>query len=222
LSRSGELPVQEATKILREVADALSYAHEQGVVHRDIKPENILISGNHALVTDFGVSKALSNATAETPTDAPSLTSLGIALGTPAYMAPEQAVADPLVDARADIYALGIVGYEMLTGRTPFAGLNQQQTLPAHITTAPTSITQHRPQLPPGLASVIMRCLEKHSSDRFQTAEDLHAALEPYSMTSGATAPSQAAPATSETAKATSGRWSSRSSSKNPEIADFL
>ncbi|MEO7368703.1 MAG: protein kinase, partial [Gemmatimonadaceae bacterium] len=193
LNRSGELPVQEATRILREVADALSYAHTQGVVHRDIKPENILISGNHALVTDFGVSKALSSATAETPTDTQALTSLGIALGTPAYMAPEQAAADPMVDARADIYALGIVGYELLSGRTPFAGLNQQQTLAAHITTAPAPVTQQRPQLPPGLATVIMRCIEKRPSDRFQSADELHAALEPYAMTSGATAPTNAA-----------------------------
>ncbi len=192
LTRTGELPVQEATKILREVADALSYAHSQGVVHRDIKPENILISGNHALVTDFGVSKALSSATAETSIEGPTLTSLGIALGTPAYMAPEQAAADPMVDARADIYALGIVGYELLSGRTPFAGLNQQQTLSAHITTTPAPVAQHRPQLPPGLAAVIMRCIEKHPSDRWQSANDLHAALEPYATTSGATAPSQA------------------------------
>jgi serine/threonine-protein kinase len=190
LTKRGELPVQEATKILREVADALSYAHEQGVVHRDIKPENILISGNHALVLDFGVSKALSSATSETPTEGPTLTSLGMALGTPAYMAPEQAAADPNVDARADIYALGIVGYELLSGRTPFAGLNQQQTLSAHITTQPASVTQHRPQLPPGLATVIMRCIEKHPSDRWQSADDLHAALEPYSVTSGASMPS--------------------------------
>lgn len=192
ITRAGELPVQEATKILREVADALSYAHSQGVVHRDIKPENILISGSHALVLDFGVSKALSNATSETSVDGPTLTSLGIALGTPAYMAPEQAAADPMVDARADIYALGVVGYELLAGRTPFAGLNQQQTLSAHITTAPASVTQHRPQLPSGLASTVMRCLEKHPSDRWQTASDLYDALEPYAMTSGATAPTQA------------------------------
>ncbi len=192
LTRTGELPVQEATKILREVADALSYAHEQGVVHRDIKPENIIISGSHALVLDFGVSKALSSATSEMPTEGPTLTSLGMALGTPAYMAPEQAAADPNVDARADIYALGIVGYELLAGRTPFSGLNQQQTLSAHITTQPASVTQHRPQLPPGLVTVIMRCIEKHPSDRWQSAEDLHAALEPYSVTSGASMPSMA------------------------------
>ena len=192
LTKRGEFPVQEATKILREVADALSYAHEQGVVHRDIKPENILISGNHALVLDFGVSKALSSATSETATEGPTLTSLGIALGTPAYMAPEQAAADPNVDARADIYALGIVGYELLSGRTPFSGLNQQQTLAAHITTEPTPVAQHRPQIPPGLASVIMRCIEKRASDRFQNADDLYAALEPYSVTSGSTAPTTA------------------------------
>jgi Tol biopolymer transport system component len=192
ITRTRELPVQEATRILREVADALSYAHSQGVVHRDIKPENILISGNHALVLDFGVSKALSSSTSETSTDGPTLTSLGIALGTPTYMAPEQAVADPMVDARADIYALGIVGYELLAGRTPFAGLNHQQTLSAHVTTVPTPVSQYRPQLPPGLAAVIMRCLEKHPSDRWQTAEDLHAALEGFAMTSGATAPSEA------------------------------
>ena len=192
LTKRGEFPVQEATKILREVADALSYAHEQGVVHRDIKPENILISGNHALVLDFGVSKALSSATSETATEGPTLTSLGIALGTPAYMAPEQAAADPNVDARADIYALGIVGYELLSGRTPFSGLNQQQTLAAHITTEPAPVAQHRPQIPPGLASVIMRCIEKRPSDRFQNADDLYAALEPYSVTSGSTAPTTA------------------------------
>jgi serine/threonine-protein kinase len=192
LTRVGELPVTEATKLLREVADALSYAHSQGVVHRDIKPENILISGNHALVTDFGVSKALSSATSEHPTEGPTLTSLGIALGTPAYMAPEQAAADPHVDARADIYALGMVGYELFTGRTPFAGLNQQQTLSAHITTAPAPVAQHRPQLPPGLATIIMRAIEKRPSDRWQSAEEMHDALEPYVTASGASQPVQA------------------------------
>jgi Tol biopolymer transport system component len=165
-----------------------------GVVHRDIKPENIIMSGNHALVLDFGVARALSSATAETPAQGPTLTSLGIALGTPAYMAPEQAVADPNVDARADIYALGIVGYELLAGRTPFAGMNQQQMLSAHVVQKPDNVTQYRPQIPPGLAAVIMRAIEKHPSDRFQNAGDMHDALEPYSVTSGATAPTLAIP----------------------------
>ena len=188
LTRMRELPVQEATKIMREVADALSYAHSKGIVHRDIKPENILISGSHALVTDFGVAKALSSATAETPSSDMTLTSLGMALGTPDYMAPEQAAADPMVDGRADIYALGIVGYELLTGMTPFAGLNQQQTLSAHIVTQPAPIIQHRPHLPPDLAAVVMRCLEKRPSDRWQTADELHRALEPHAVTSGTSA----------------------------------
>ena len=189
LTRARELPVQEATKIMREVADALSYAHSKGIVHRDIKPENILISGSHALVTDFGVAKALSSATSEAPSSDMTLTSLGMALGTPDYMAPQQAAADPMVDGRADIYALGIVGYELLTGMTPFSGLNQQQTLSAHIVTQPAPITQHRPQLPPDLAAAVMRCVEKRPSDRWQTADELHRALEPHAVTSGATAP---------------------------------
>lgn len=195
LARTGELPVDEATRILREVADALSYAHSQGLVHRDIKPANILISRDHALVTDFGVSKALSNAVddASLPADADAttLTSIGVALGTPAYMAPEQAAADPMVDARADIYALGVVGYELLAGRTPFAGLDAQRVRSAHIVTTPAPVSQHRRQLPPGLDAVIMRCLEKHPSDRWQSADDLRLALEPYAVTTGATAPAR-------------------------------
>ena len=191
LARTRELPMDEATRILREVADALSYAHSEGVVHRDIKPANILIARDHALVTDFGVSKALSSATTtgEDADHETTLTSLGVALGTPAYMAPEQAAADPLVDARADIYALGVVGYELLAGQTPFAGLNQQQVRSAHIMTAPAPVTRYRPQVPPGLAAIIMRCLEKNPSDRWQSADDLRAALEPYSMTSGSLTP---------------------------------
>ena len=187
--RKRELPVQEAVKILREVADALSYAHSQGVVHRDIKPDNILISGNHALVLDFGVSKALRSSTAETSTSGPTLTSHGMTLGTPAYMAPEQAAGNPNVDARADIYSLGVVGYELLAGHQPFPGLTEEQTMSAHITTTPAPVSQYRPQLPPVLTAVIMRCLEKHPSDRWQTAADLQEALEQVAMTtSGATA----------------------------------
>ena len=118
LDRDGALPIGEAVRILSEVVDALAYAHAHGIVHRDIKPENVLLSGRHALVTDFGIAKAVTDAAA-----APSLTTVGVALGTPAYMAPEQATADPKVNYRADIYAAGVLAFELLTGHPPFAGL---------------------------------------------------------------------------------------------------
>src|SRR6184192_2276040 len=117
LGREGELPVSETIRILADVADALAYAHAHGIVHRDVKPDNVLLSGKHALVTDFGVAKAVAQSTGST-----ALTSLGVALGTPAYMAPEQAAADPGTDQRADIYAVGALGYEMIAGRPPFIG----------------------------------------------------------------------------------------------------
>src|SRR5439155_1092199 len=132
LAREGELPVPEVARILRDVAHPLAYAHTGGLVHRDIKPDNVLISGHHAMVTDFGVAKAISEATGRT-----SLTSMGVALGTPAYMAPEQATADPHVDHRADLYALGALGYEMLTGRPPFVGTSPHQVLAAQVTELP-------------------------------------------------------------------------------------
>jgi Tol biopolymer transport system component len=189
LARAGELPVTEAIRILRDVSDALEYAHRHGVVHRDIKPENVLISGHHALVTDFGVSKALSSATGEQ-----SLTSIGVALGTPAYMSPEQATADPNTDHRTDIYALGVVGYELLSGRPPFAGLTPQQVLAAHVTEPPVPITKHRPNIPSPLASLIMRCLEKKPADRWQTAEEIRVQLESLGTPSQGTVPVTAAP----------------------------
>ena len=140
LAREGELPVAEASKILREIVDALSYAHRNGVVHRDIKPDNVLLSDGHAVVTDFGVAKAVSASSGSS-----SLTSLGVALGTPAYMAPEQAAADPHVDHRADIYAVGTLAYEMLAGRTPFTAPTPQAMLAAHITQTPEPLARHRP-----------------------------------------------------------------------------
>ena len=193
LGRTRELPVPEATRILRDVLDALGYAHSKAVVHRDIKPENILLSGNHALVLDFGVFKALANAADSSPGE-PILTSTGIALGTPAYMAPEQALADPNVDARADLYALGVVAYEMLAGRTPFPGLSPQQTLGAQVSRKPPDITEFRPEIPPGLAAIIMRCLAKNPADRWQSADELYHALEPFTTTSGSSAPATPAP----------------------------
>src|SRR5437764_504424 len=164
LGREGELPVSETIRILADVADALAYAHAHGVVHRDVKPDNVLISGKHAVVTDFGVSKAVSASSGG------SLTSVGVALGTPAYMAPEQAAADPHVDHRADLYALGVLGYEMLTGRPPFTAATPQATLAAQVTKKPEPVTTHREAIPPALNALVMRCLEKHPADRWQTA----------------------------------------------------
>ena len=189
LARGGELPVPEAVRLLGEMAEALATAHRAGVVHRDIKPENVMLSGRHAMVMDFGVAKAVTEASGDH-----TLTSAGVALGTPAYMAPEQASADPHMDGRVDIYALGVVGYEMLTGATPFPGLNPQQTLAAHVTRAPVPVGQVRDGLSPALDTAVMRCLAKRPADRFQTADELVAALEPLASPSGGITPTQTRP----------------------------
>jgi serine/threonine protein kinase len=189
LTRSGELPVPEAVRLLSEIAEALAVAHRAGVVHRDIKPENILLSGRHALVMDFGVAKAVTEASGRQQ-----LTTAGVALGTPAYMAPEQASADPQMDGRVDIYALGVLGYEMLAGHTPFHGLNPQQTLAAHVTQAPTAVGQRRAGLSQALEAVVMKCLAKRPADRFQTADELAALLEPLGTPSGGMTPTHTEP----------------------------
>ena len=174
---TGELPVDEAVRILLEVVDALAAAHAAGVVHRDIKPDNVMLSGRHALVMDFGVAKAVSEATGRHQ-----LTSAGVALGTPAYMAPEQAAADPHLDHRVDIYAVGALAYELLTGHPPFSGGSSQEVLAAHMTRAPEPVSSRRPAVPPALAAVVMKCLEKRPADRYQTAEELLAQLEPLAI----------------------------------------
>jgi serine/threonine-protein kinase len=189
LSRQGELPVHEAVRLLSEMADALAHAHSQGVVHRDIKPENVMLSGRHALVMDFGVAKAVSEASGRNR-----LTTVGVALGTPAYMAPEQASADPHLDHRVDIYALGVVGYELLAGRPPFTGASPQQVLAAHVMQSPETVSAHRPSLSPALASVIMKALEKRPADRWQTAEEMVTQLEPLMTPSGGMTPTQTQP----------------------------
>jgi eukaryotic-like serine/threonine-protein kinase len=189
LARGGELPVPEAVRLLGEIAEALATAHASGVVHRDIKPENVMLSGRHAMVMDFGVAKAVTEASGEHQ-----LTSAGVALGTPAYMAPEQASADPHMDARVDIYAVGVMAYEMLTGATPFPGLNPQQTLAAHVTRTPVPVAQNREGLSPALEAVVMRCLAKRPADRFQTADELVTALEPLAGPSGGITPTQTRP----------------------------
>jgi tetratricopeptide (TPR) repeat protein len=170
LARDGALAVPDAVRILAEVADALAYAHQRGLVHRDIKPDNILLSGQHALVADFGIARAAQDAGGDR------LTQTGMALGTPAYMAPEQAAGEA-VDHRADIYALGIVAYQALAGELPFRGQSAQRMVAAHLSEAPDPITKFRSSLPPALAAVVMRCLEKHPADRIQSAAELQQQL---------------------------------------------
>jgi serine/threonine-protein kinase len=188
LVKAGELPIGDAVRILRDIADALSEAHRHGVVHRDLKPENVMLRGRHALVMDFGVAKALSDATGRQ-----SLTTVGVALGTPTYMAPEQAVADPHVDHRADLYAFGVVAYELLAARPPFTGASPQQILAAHVTAAAEPVTTHR-TMPPALAALVMRCLEKRPADRWQSAEELITQLEAVLTPSGGITPTATMP----------------------------
>src|SRR5947199_2539239 len=141
------------------------------------------------MVTDFGAAKAISEAPGRT-----SLTSMGVALGTPAYMAPEQATADPHVDHRADLYALGALGYEMLTGRPPFVGTSPHQVLAAQVTELPDPVTDHRAAVPPALAALVMRCLEKKPADRWQSAAELHHQFEAMATPTGGMAPTEGPP----------------------------
>ena len=180
----GALPVSDTVRILRDVADALAYAHRQGIVHRDIKPENVLLAQGHALVTDFGVAKALSRSTGTGP-----MTTVGVALGTPTYMAPEQAAGDPDIDARCDLYALGVIGYEMLTGHPPFTGFTPQQVLAAQLTEDPVPVNTHRNEIPPALAHAVMRCLEKEPQNRWASATEFVGVLEGISTPSSGTVP---------------------------------
>lgn len=199
LARTGELPVAEAVRILREVASALEHAHERGIVHRDIKPDNVLLCRGSSMVTDFGVAKALDASTVHHGDG--TITSRGIALGTPAYMAPEQAAADPAMDQRVDLYAFGALAYELLTGQSPFAGRTPQAMLAAHVAEAPEPIVRRRPALPPALASLVMRCLEKRAADRPQSASDVVQLLDSINTPSGGTTPAA-------TTAWRDGRWS--------------
>ncbi len=189
LAREGQLPIEQVVRILRDVADALAYAHAHGVVHRDIKPDNVLVSHDHAVVTDFGVAKAVSAASGSS-----TLTSLGVALGTPAYMAPEQAAADPHVDHRADLYATGVMGYEMLTGRLPFNAPTPQAMLAAHVTQSIEPPVKYRPAIPAALNALLMRCLEKMPADRAQRADELRTQLQAMATPSGGMPPTGTTP----------------------------
>ena len=181
IGRSGALPVTEAIGVMRDVAKALAYAHEHGVVHRDIKPDNVMLAGGSATVVDFGIAKAIS----ASRTDAPgaTLTQIGTSIGTPAYMAPEQAAGDPATDHRADLYAFGCMAYEALAGRPPFVATSPHKLMAAHMAEAPEPLALHRPDTPASLTAMIMHCLEKDPDRRPATARELVAVLD--TVTSG-------------------------------------
>jgi serine/threonine-protein kinase len=188
VERDGQLPVHDAVRILKEVADALAYAHSKGVMHRDIKPDNVMLSGRHALVMDFGVAKAVSNAGGD------KLTTVGVAVGTPTYMSPEQATGQADLDQRSDIYTLGILGYELLVGKAPFTGKTAQAILSAQVLETPAPVTDVRPTVPQALSDLLARCLAKQAADRVQTAEEVHHQLEGVVTLSGGITPTTTRP----------------------------
>jgi TolB-like protein/tRNA A-37 threonylcarbamoyl transferase component Bud32/Flp pilus assembly protein TadD len=179
LRREGQLPIDDALRIARETADALDYAHQQGIVHRDIKPENILLTTRHALVADFGIARALGSAAApDGASREQRLTETGMSIGTPAYMSPEQASGDREVDARSDIYSLGCVLYEMLAGEPPFTGASAQAILLRKFTENPRPLRAVRDTVPPEIEAAVARALARSPADRFASARDLVKVLE--------------------------------------------
>ncbi len=172
LRRERQLPVDEAVGLAREVADALAHAHEHGLIHRDIKPENILLEGGHALVADFGIARAVGSAAAMQVT-----TAAGLAIGTPAYMSPEQALGDAAIDARSDVYALGCVLYEMVAGEPPHTGPTAQAIVARQLAEPVRSLRTVREAVPDQLERVVMRALARVPADRFPSAAAFRDAL---------------------------------------------
>jgi serine/threonine-protein kinase len=171
LEREKLLPLDEAVRIGREIAEALEYAHRMGVVHRDIKPENIMLSGGHPLVADFGIARAFGDSSA------PRLTSTGIRFGTPLYMSPEQALGDPALDHRSDIYSLGCVIYEMIAGAPPYTGTSLQAVISGHLRGSPPALTTARAGIPAGVWAAVETALAKEPADRYQTSGEFARAL---------------------------------------------
>jgi TolB-like protein/tRNA A-37 threonylcarbamoyl transferase component Bud32/tetratricopeptide (TPR) repeat protein len=174
LTREKQLPIDDALQIAREVADALSYAHARRIVHRDIKPENILLESGHAVVADFGIARAVSSAEATAST----LTGAGLALGTAAYMSPEQVAGERTLDGRSDLYSLGCVLFEMLAGQPPFTGPTPEVLVRQHIAAAPPPVTQFRPAVPANVVEALTRVLAKNPADRFNAVEQFTTALQ--------------------------------------------
>ncbi len=182
VAERGPLPIREAVSILRDIVRALAVAHDRNIIHRDIKPDNVMLTSGAAMVIDFGVAKAVSSARRSADAN---LTGLGMSIGTPAYMAPEQAAADPNADHRVDLYAFGVLAYEVLAGQPPFKGTTPQALIVAHLTEAPRPLGEVRPDVPAALAALIMRCLEKDPADRPATAGEVLEGLEDPTAISG-------------------------------------
>ena len=186
LDDSGPLSVRETVSILRDVARACAFAHAKGIIHRDIKPGNVLLAGGAAVMTDFGVAKAIaSSAEPETATSDSTLTRAGFTIGTPAYMAPEQAAGERDLDQRADIYSLGVMAFEMVSGRVPFEGRTPRELLTAQLTLRPPELAALRPDVPPALAALIASCLAKDPANRPASAEQFLTALDELPVTGG-------------------------------------
>jgi eukaryotic-like serine/threonine-protein kinase len=186
IERKKAFSVKEVSRIMHDVLDALGYAHKRGVVHRDIKPANILTQGSHALVTDFGVAKALS---AALPGAGVGFTTAGMAIGTPSYMAPEQLAGDPTADHRIDLYAAGLLAYELLSGHSPFAGPSPRETMAAQLTRDPKPLHEVNPSVPLTMSALIMRLLAKDPDDRPASAEAVLDELDSLTMTVGPQTP---------------------------------
>src|SRR5579862_8694092 len=174
LRATGPMAAEPTKRVLKEVAQALAFAHARGVIHRDIKPDNILLAGDdgRALVTDFGIARAVDETTGTR------LTATGVAIGTPAYMSPEQCAGDKEIDGRSDLYSLGVVGYQMLCGSLPFSGTGTGALLVKHLSEKPVPVIDRSPEVPRWLGRIDMRLLEKQPSDRYTDATALVRALE--------------------------------------------
>ena len=177
LSHGTAVAVPKVISILRDVGRALAFSHMSGIVHRDIKPENILLSGATAVVTDFGIAKAVEAATAAAETTM-ALTRFGACVGTPRYMAPEQVLGDPAIDHRADIYSYGLVAYELLAGGSPFAEVTAPSALAASLAGAPIDVREVRTDTPRELADLVMRCINKERELRPQSMDEVLIALD--------------------------------------------